>query len=428
MGFHHSVGSLCVTRLTWIQGHTGANHLKVFEASLGVLFSPKFFPFMIQTICSPNLETLRLSYIKLMQYLSIPALIELWVDTICMPSILIHFLACHPAINKLSIIWWPYHFWRTNWITTHLMLSISMLDWPLSHVLPVLLSLHKPPTLACLALSLQAHDASPYISTVLQCVDHCDSVGYLYISLPPQIHSCSAMIWPGTPGNWLFRHCRIIHPLCRRCTGMCLFEHCFDTHHGHRHYQCCGYKPFLKSNTLVCKVIPLLLPKILLISCAKLLLLMSNYLWHWIVKQALSVKFCTVLYMSKISFLQLHLIDKISLIHKMPLQYLGTWNTSEWQARSLLVTELHVCICVTTRLPSNDKLILESGSPAFAYQTWCLHPISGKSDKRVIHYISLKLMTSFFSLFPSLDLRTYIILPVTSSLITNTDSDTTVHS
>ncbi|KAG1854334.1 hypothetical protein C8R48DRAFT_776723 [Suillus tomentosus] len=217
MGFHHSVGSSCVTRLTRIQGHAGANHLKVFEASSGVLFSPKFFPFTIQTICSPNLETLRLSYIelssahweKLMRYLSIPALVELRVDADCAPSTLIRFLARHPAINKLSIVLRPFRFWRTNRITTHLMLSISTLDGPLSHVLPVLLSLHKPPALACLALSLQAHDASPYISTVLQCVDRCDSVGYLYISLPPQIHSRSAMIWPGTHSAVRVKHLAI---------------------------------------------------------------------------------------------------------------------------------------------------------------------------------------------------------------------------
>jgi len=65
MGFYHFVGSSGVTRLTRMHGHMGVNHLKAFEASLWVLFSPEFFPFTIQTICSSNLEKLRLIYIKL---------------------------------------------------------------------------------------------------------------------------------------------------------------------------------------------------------------------------------------------------------------------------------------------------------------------------------------------------------------------------
>ncbi|KAG2124284.1 hypothetical protein BD769DRAFT_1669465 [Suillus cothurnatus] len=85
MGFYHFVGSSGVTRLTRMHGYMGVNHLKAFEASLGVLFSPEFFPFTIQTICSSNLEKLRLSYIKLssahweklMQYLTILALVKL---------------------------------------------------------------------------------------------------------------------------------------------------------------------------------------------------------------------------------------------------------------------------------------------------------------------------------------------------------------
>ncbi|KAG1785674.1 uncharacterized protein HD556DRAFT_1450438 [Suillus plorans] len=74
-----------------------------------------------------------------------------------------------------------------------------MLDGPLSHVLPVLRSHLKPPTLAYLALSLQAHDASPdYLTTILQCVGYCNSIRYLDLSLPPQSHSHLAMVYPGT--------------------------------------------------------------------------------------------------------------------------------------------------------------------------------------------------------------------------------------
>ncbi|KAG2138747.1 hypothetical protein BD769DRAFT_1663475 [Suillus cothurnatus] len=199
MGFYHFVGSSGVTRLTRMHGHMGVNHLKAFEASSGVLFSPEFFPFTIQTICSSNLEKLRLSYIKLssahweklMWYLTILALVKLQVDADCTPSTLIRFLARHPAIHTLS----------------RLTLPISKLDGPLSHILPVLRSLHTLPTLTCLALSLQAHDASPdYLSSVLQCVDHCESVEYLFISLPSQIHSRSAMIWPGTHSAVRIKH------------------------------------------------------------------------------------------------------------------------------------------------------------------------------------------------------------------------------
>ncbi|KAG1789901.1 uncharacterized protein HD556DRAFT_1446689 [Suillus plorans] len=85
-----------------------------------------------------------------------------------------------------------------------------MLDGPSTHILPVLLSLRKPPALACLALSLQAHNASPnYITTILQCVGHCDSIGYLLLSLPLQNHSLSAMIWPGTSSAVRVRHLAI---------------------------------------------------------------------------------------------------------------------------------------------------------------------------------------------------------------------------
>ncbi|KAG1726335.1 hypothetical protein EDD22DRAFT_961451 [Suillus occidentalis] len=215
MGFYHFAGSSGVTKLTRMHGHMGVNHLKAFEASSGVLFSPEFFPFTIQTICSSNLEKLRLSYIKLssahweklMRYLTILALVELQVDADCAPSTLIRFLARHPAIHTLCIVPRPCGTWRTNQITARLTLPISKLDGPLSHVLLVLRSLRTLPTLTCLALSLQAHDALPdYLSSVLQCVDRCDSVEYLFISLPSQIHSHSAMIWPGTHSAVRVRH------------------------------------------------------------------------------------------------------------------------------------------------------------------------------------------------------------------------------
>ncbi|KAG2059226.1 hypothetical protein BDR06DRAFT_1003835 [Suillus hirtellus] len=116
---------------------------------------------------------------------------QVQVDADCAPSTLICFLARHPAINNLSVVPQPD-------------------DGPSTHILPVLLSLHKLPALTCLALSLQAHDASPnYINTILQCVSHCDSVGYLRLSLPPQSHSLSAMIWPGTSSAVRIRHLAI---------------------------------------------------------------------------------------------------------------------------------------------------------------------------------------------------------------------------
>ncbi|KAG1844864.1 hypothetical protein C8R48DRAFT_780085 [Suillus tomentosus] len=66
------------------------------------------------------------------------------------------------------------------------------------------------PFLTCLALSLQAHDASPdYLTTILLCVGHCTSVGYLDLSLPPQSHSHSAMIYPGTQSAIHVKHLAI---------------------------------------------------------------------------------------------------------------------------------------------------------------------------------------------------------------------------
>ncbi|KAG1759617.1 hypothetical protein EDD22DRAFT_955695 [Suillus occidentalis] len=194
------------------------NHLKAFEASSGALFSSKFLPFTIQTIHCSRLEKLQLSHVnlssahwdQLLRYLFIPTLVKLRVDADCAPSMLIHFLARHPAISNLSVVPRPGGLWRTNRITTHLMLSITTLDGPLTHVLPVLLRLREPPALACLTLSLQAHDASPnYITTILQCVGHCASIGYLLVSLPPQNDSLSAMIWTGTHSAVCVRHLAI---------------------------------------------------------------------------------------------------------------------------------------------------------------------------------------------------------------------------
>ncbi|KAG1837608.1 hypothetical protein C8R48DRAFT_782650 [Suillus tomentosus] len=181
MGFYSRVGSLSVTGLTRIQGHVSESHLKTFDASSQAFFSPKLLPFTIQTIRSSYLEKLRLSSIKLspshwdklLRHLVIPTLVELRVDADCVPSTLIRFLARHPSVDSLN--------------------------GPLSHVLAVLRSHLKPPTLTYLGLSLQSQDASlDYLTTILQCVGYCNSIGYLDLSLPAQGFSYSAMICPGT--------------------------------------------------------------------------------------------------------------------------------------------------------------------------------------------------------------------------------------
>lgn len=221
MGFCGRSGPSSVTGLTRIQGHASGNHLKTFDASSQALFSPKLLPFTIQTIRFSRLEKLRLSSIKLspshwdrlLRHLAIPTLVELRVDADCAPSTLIRFLARHPGVNDLGVIPRPGRLWRTHRVTTPLALSISMLDGPLSHVLPVLRSHLKSPTLAILALSLQAHDASPdYLTTILQCVGNCSSVGYLDLSLPPQSHSHLAMIYPGTQSAVHVKHLAIRSP------------------------------------------------------------------------------------------------------------------------------------------------------------------------------------------------------------------------
>ncbi|OJA10243.1 hypothetical protein AZE42_12877 [Rhizopogon vesiculosus] len=202
MGFYDHVGSLSVTGLTQIQRSVDVNQLKAFEASSQVLFSPQLLPFTIQTIRFSSLEKLRLSSIKLssahwdklLRHLAIPTLVELQVDADCMPSMLICFLARHPAIDHLAVNPRPGARWRMNRVMMSLTLFMAVLDGPLSHVLPVLWCHHIPPTLTCLGISLQDDDASPdYITTILRCVDYCDSVGCLLLSISPQSHSCLAM-------------------------------------------------------------------------------------------------------------------------------------------------------------------------------------------------------------------------------------------
>ncbi|KAG2107606.1 hypothetical protein DEU56DRAFT_762603, partial [Suillus clintonianus] len=203
MGFCDGDVSPSVTGLAQIQACVGPNTLKAFDASSRTFFSPKLLPFTIQTIrLSRCLEKLRLSSVKLSSaqwdtllcHFAIPTLIELRVDGECAPPTLIRFLARHPAISTLSVIPPPGGPWRANRIITPLTLSLSILDGPLSHLLPVLRSHSKPQNLACLYISLQAHNPSPdYITSVLQCVSYCDSIGHLVLSLPNG-HSSAAMM------------------------------------------------------------------------------------------------------------------------------------------------------------------------------------------------------------------------------------------
>ncbi|KAG1837081.1 hypothetical protein F4604DRAFT_1942574 [Suillus subluteus] len=207
MGLCDGVRPSSVNGLTQIGGHLGTNHLKAFEVLSRLLFSPQLLPFAVQTIRSASLQKLCLSSVKLspahwdklLWYLAIPTLVEFRADTDCAPSTLIRFLARHPAVTNLTIMPRPGNAWRTNQVNLHLTLSLSVLDGPLTHVLPVLRSHYNPPSLACLGVSLQADDVSPeYITTILQCVSCCNSVSYLMVSLP-QSYSHSAMICP--PGS-----------------------------------------------------------------------------------------------------------------------------------------------------------------------------------------------------------------------------------
>jgi hypothetical protein len=205
MGFCDGTVSSSVTGLNRIQPCVGANNLKAFETCSRAFFSPNILPFTIQTIrLSRSLEKLRLSSVKLssahwdklLRHLAIPTLVELRVDADCAPSTLVRFLARHPAITNLSVIPRPGSPWRANRITTRLSLSLSMLDGPLSHLLPVLRSHRTRQIFACLHISLQAHDASPdYIASILQCIGYCDSIGYLVLSLPKSHPSSRAMMY-----------------------------------------------------------------------------------------------------------------------------------------------------------------------------------------------------------------------------------------
>lgn len=219
MGFCDKAVSPSVTGLARIQACVGPNNLKAFEASSRVFFSPELLPFTIQTIrLSRCLEKLRLSSIKLssaqwdklLRHLAIPTLAELRVDADCAPLTLIRFLARHPVISNLSVIPRPSGPWRANRVTNPLTLVLSILDGPLSHLLPVLRSHSKPQNLACLYISLQAHDASPdYITSILQCVSYCDSIGYLVISLPDSYCSAAMMCLSGTHSMVHIKHLAI---------------------------------------------------------------------------------------------------------------------------------------------------------------------------------------------------------------------------
>jgi hypothetical protein len=220
MGFCDGAVSPSITGLTRIQACIGANNLKAFEASSRAFFSPKILPFTIQTIClSPCLEKLRLSSVKLsaahwdklMRHFTIPTLVELRVDADCAPPTLIHFLVRHPAVSNLSVIPRPAGVpWRANRVTKPLILSLSTLDGPLSHLLPILRSHRKQQNLTCFHISLQAHDASPdYITSILQCVGHCDSIGYLLLSLPNSHSSAAMMCWLGTRSMVRIKHLAI---------------------------------------------------------------------------------------------------------------------------------------------------------------------------------------------------------------------------
>ncbi|KAG1738165.1 uncharacterized protein EDB91DRAFT_1249485 [Suillus paluster] len=111
MEFCHDTGLSSVSGLTKIEVHPASNGLKCFDASSQVFFSPQLLPFTIQTIHSSSLEKLGLRRVglspahwdKLLQYLSMLMLIELWVDADCALGTLIRFLACHPDIKKLHI-------------------------------------------------------------------------------------------------------------------------------------------------------------------------------------------------------------------------------------------------------------------------------------------------------------------------------------
>jgi hypothetical protein len=204
MGLCRDKGSSSIGGLTKIEAHPASNGLKCFDASSRVFFSPQLLPFTMQTIHSSSLEKLGLRRVglspaqwdKLLRYLSMPMLIELRVDADCAPGTLIRFLARHPDVKSLRITPGPAVSWRTpRRATTPMILSMSVLDGPLPHILSILRQHRKPPSLESLEILLQSNDASPdYMTAILRCLEHCDSIGYLALHLPAQSHHRSKMM------------------------------------------------------------------------------------------------------------------------------------------------------------------------------------------------------------------------------------------
>ncbi|KAG1728476.1 hypothetical protein EDD22DRAFT_853259 [Suillus occidentalis] len=220
MGLCRDKGSSSIGGLTKIEAHPASNGLKCFDASSRVFFSPQLLPFTMQTIHSSSLEKLGLrrmglspaQWDKLLRYLSMPMLIELRVDADCAPGTLIHFLACHPDVKSLCITPGPAVSWRTpRRATAPMILSMSVLDGPLPHILSILRQHHKPPSLESLEILLQSNDALPdYMTAILRCLEHCDSIGYLALHLPAQSHHRSKMMChPDTYCVVLVRHLEI---------------------------------------------------------------------------------------------------------------------------------------------------------------------------------------------------------------------------
>jgi len=176
MAFCYETSSSSISGLTKIHAHPNSNGLKCFDASSRVFFSPQLLPFTMQTIQSSSLEKLALRRVglsathwdRLLRYLSMPMLIELLVDSDCAPGTLIHFLARHPNVKNLRITPRPAVSWRIPRATPSTVLSMSVLEGPLTHVLAILRQHRKPPFLECLEISLQSGDASPdYMTAIL---------------------------------------------------------------------------------------------------------------------------------------------------------------------------------------------------------------------------------------------------------------------
>ncbi|KAG1847813.1 hypothetical protein C8R48DRAFT_779150, partial [Suillus tomentosus] len=206
MAFCYETSSSSVSGLTKIHAHPNSNGLKCFDASSRVFFSPQLLPFTMQTIQSSSLEKLALRRVglsathwdRLLRYLSMPMLIELLVDSDCAPGTLIRFLARHPNVKNLRITPRPAVSWRIPRATPSTVLSMSVLEGPLTHVLAILRQHRKPPFLECLEISLQSGDASPdYMTAILRCLELCDSIGYLALRLPTHSHRSEMMCDPG---------------------------------------------------------------------------------------------------------------------------------------------------------------------------------------------------------------------------------------